>query len=467
MAFKVASLWQAPTVNPINNKAQSIPIFNPFNIYGRVFLLSWWSFFIAFWSWYAFPPLLTVTIKKDLQLSQAQISTSNILALTSTLIVRLTAGAACDRFGPRWTFVAVLLAGAIPTALAGRVQSASGLIALRFFIGILGGSFVPCQVWTTSFFDKNIVGTANALTAGWGNAGSGITYFVMPAIFDSLVQRQHLTAHTGWRVAFIVPFILITGTAMVIIFFCPDAPTGRWSSRAFDMQRQTDQRDAYVSTIDNQGKSVDSRSIGPRKSHKRGPSHHSVELGSNDSKNKNQGDLDEEDFVNAASWELVEKPTYHGSVKAIISLPTLSLIVAYFCTFGTELAVNSFLGAYYAENFPSLGQTGSGRWAAMFGLLNAVFRPMGGMISDVVYRLTGSLWAKKMLVHSLAIVMGVFMLVIGFLDPHDKAMMMGLVTGLAFFEEAGNGSVFSLVPHVHPTSNGACAPLTVSLKTEC
>lgn len=439
MAFKVASLWQAPTVNPINNKAQSIPIFNPFNIYGRVFLLSWWSFFIAFWSWYAFPPLLTVTIKKDLQLSQAQVSTSNILALTSTLIVRLTAGAACDRFGPRWTFVAVLLAGAIPTALAGTVQSASGLIALRFFIGILGGSFVPCQVWTTSFFDKNIVGTANALTAGWGNAGSGITYFVMPAIFDSLVQRQHLTAHTAWRVAFIVPFILITGTAMVIIFFCPDAPSGKWSSRAFDMKRQTDQRDVYVN---------------------------SVKLGSNDSENKHPGDLDEEDFVNAASWELVEKPTYHGSVKAIISLPTLSLVVAYFCTFGTELAVNSFLGAYYAENFPSLGQTGSGRWAAMFGLLNAVFRPMGGMISDVVYRLTGSLWAKKMLMHSLAIIMGVFMLIIGFLDPHDKAVMMGLVTGLAFFEEAGNGSVFSLVPHVYPTSNGVCAPMVVSPKTE-
>ena len=109
MPFTIASLWQAPAINPVNNKAQSIPIFNPFNIYGRVFLLSGWSFFIAFWSWYAFPPLLTVTIKKDLNLTQNQIANSNIVALTATLIVRLTAGAACDRFGPRWTFVAILL----------------------------------------------------------------------------------------------------------------------------------------------------------------------------------------------------------------------------------------------------------------------------------------------------------------------------------------------------------------------
>lgn len=72
-------------------------------------------------------------------------------------------------------FIGVLLCGAIPTAMAGLVTNPGGLIALRFFVGILGASFVPCQVWTTGFFDKNVVGTANALAAGWGNAGGGIT----------------------------------------------------------------------------------------------------------------------------------------------------------------------------------------------------------------------------------------------------------------------------------------------------
>ena len=242
MTFKVALLWRAPTINQVNNKAQSIPLFNPFNVYGRVFLLSWWSFFVAFWSWYAFPPLLTVTIRRDLYLTQNEIANSNIVALTSTLIVRLSAGAACDRFGPRWTFAAILITGAIPTALAGTVDSATGLIILRFFVGILGGAFVPCQVWTTGFFDKNVVGTANALAAGFGNAGSGVTYFLMPAIFDSLVQHQNLAPHVAWRVSFVVPFILIIVTALVIILTCPDAPTGKWSTRAFDLQRQAEHR---------------------------------------------------------------------------------------------------------------------------------------------------------------------------------------------------------------------------------
>lgn len=460
MGFEIASLWRAPVINPVNNKAQSIPILNPFNIYGRVFLLSWWSFFIAFWSWYAFPPLLTVTIAKDLHLTQHQIANSNILALTATLVVRLSAGAACDRFGPRWTFTAILIAGAIPTALAGTIHSAAGLLVLRFFIGILGGTFVPCQVWTTGFFDKNVVGTANALAAGLGNAGSGVTYFLMPAIFDSLVKHQHLTPHTAWRVAFIVPFILIIFTAMIIIFFCPDAPSGKWSTRAYDMQRQAEARDIYVSHFDGDS----TQAISPQPGGRRNARQNSGSLGSMTKMStgritQQEQDSDEagiDDFLNAASWEIVEKPTYQNTARTVVSLPTLTLLVAYFCTFGTELSVNSFLGAYYLKNFPHLGQTGSGRWAAMYGLLNAVFRPMGGMISDIIYKTTGSLWGKKILMHSLAIMTGVFMLIIGLLNSHDKAIMVGLMTGLAFFQEAGNGSVFALLPHAHPTSNGMC-----------
>lgn len=108
-------------------------------------------------------------------MTQEDVANSNIVALLATLLVRLVAGPLCDRFGPRLVFVGLLLCGAIPTAMAGLVTTPKGLIALRFFVGILGGTFVPCQVWCTGFFDKKIVGTANSLAGGWGNAGGGIT----------------------------------------------------------------------------------------------------------------------------------------------------------------------------------------------------------------------------------------------------------------------------------------------------
>ena len=402
---------------------------------------------------------MTDTIKKDLNLSNTEIANSNILALAAALIVRLIAGTACDRFGARWTFAGILLLGSIPTALAGTVQTPQGLVVLRFFIGILGGSFIPCQVWTTGFFDKSVVGTANSLAAGLGNAGSGVTYFVMPAVFNSLVQRQGLTEHKAWRVTFVVPFILITATAIAMILTCPDTPTGKWSSRSRDIQRHQDMRDTFFSASRADNKNANASSIDST-----GLASDTIKLNSC----RGQGhctdaQAQEDDLLTAASWELVEKPTIESSLKAVGTLSTLTLMVVYFCSFGTELCVNSVLGAYYAKNFPNLGQTGSGSWAAMFGLLNAVFRPAGGIISDIIYRNTKSLWGRKALVHLFGIILGIFLIIVGLDDPHSRSMMFGLMTGVAFFEEAGNGACFALVPHVRPTSNGTLRPFSAGL----
>ena len=401
---------------------------------------------------------MTETIKRDLSLSETEIANSNIISLAAALIVRLTAGSACDRFGARWTFAGILLLGAIPTALAGTATTPHGLIAIRFFVGILGGSFIPCQVWTTGFFDKSVVGTANSLAAGLGNAGGGVTYFIMPAILNSLVQRQGLTESKAWRVAFVVPFILITATAIVMILTCPDTPTGKWSSRSRDVQRHLDMRDTFFSTATAGDKKLKACSIDSG-----GLSNDTIKLNSS----RGQGhcsnvQAQEDALLTAASWELVEKPTVQNSLKAVGTLPTLTLAVVYFCSFGTELCVNSILGAYYAKNFASLGQTGSGNWAAMFGLLNAVFRPAGGIISDIIYRNSKSLWGRKVLIHFLGVMTGVFLILVGVSDPHSKPMMFGLMTGLAFFEEAANGACFALVPHVRPTSNGRSRRLSPS-----
>lgn len=145
---------------------------------------------MAFLSWFAFPPLIPDAIKSDLHLTTQQIANSNIVALAATLVVRFVSGPLVDRYGPRKVMACMsvilpsshfsnfiqglLILGAIPSGLAGTAHDASTLYALRFFIGILGGTFVPCQAWTSCFFDKNIVGTANAFVGGWGNMGCAL-----------------------------------------------------------------------------------------------------------------------------------------------------------------------------------------------------------------------------------------------------------------------------------------------------
>lgn len=458
-------LFRAPEVNPINHKARSIPGLNPINMYGRVWFFSWFGFLIAFWSWYAFPPLLTVTIAKDLKMTNTDVLNSNIVALVATLLVRLVAGPCCDKFGARWTFAGCLFIGAIPTFLAGTAYTVSQLMAVRFFVGILGGSFVPCQVWSTAFFDKNIVGTSNAFVAGFGNSGGGITYFLMPAIFDSLVHRG-LTPHVAWRVSFVVPGIAITVVATALLLLTQDTPTGKWSDRHLAAQQNLAIHGIEETIVDApQGILAGSKEAPSPGSGSSTPPAQSEKVlaGTERRPSKfaaHEVQISEQSMLETARGEIVVKPSFKEMLKIIMTPQTLVCGLGYFNSFGAELAINSVLGKYYAHNFKHLGQTSSGRWAAMFGLLNVVFRPMGGLVADWLYRKTGSVWAKKIWLVFLAVVTGVFLIVIGVLDPKDQSTLFGLIAGMAFFLEAGNGANFAYVPHVHPQANGVVSGFT-------
>ena len=110
---------------------------------------------------------------------------------------------------------------------------------------------------------------------------------------------------------------------------------------------------------------------------------------------------------------------------------------------------------------PTLGLQGSGNWAAMFGLMNIIFRPLGGLVADYAYRSTKTVWAKKILLHSYCTLAGAFLIAIGLTDPHNIGMMVGLLNiGFAFFDEGANGLNFALVPHVHPYANGIVSGVT-------
>ncbi|KAG2006712.1 nitrate transporter [Coprinopsis cinerea AmutBmut pab1-1] len=229
--FEWSHLWRPAIVNPVNLKSYTIPFFNLRDPYAQSFHLSWLGFFVAFLSWFAFPPLIPEAIKNDLKLSHAEVANSNIVALLATLGVRFAVGPLVDRYGPRKVMAWLLILGAIPSGLAGTAHNATTLYVIRFFIGILGGTFVPCQAWTSAFFDKNCVGTANALVGGWGNMGGGATFAIMTSLYTALRQAG-LTEHVAWRVSFAsVPApVLLTVAAMTLVFG-QDHPAGKWSER--------------------------------------------------------------------------------------------------------------------------------------------------------------------------------------------------------------------------------------------
>jgi NNP family nitrate/nitrite transporter-like MFS transporter len=268
----------------------------------------------------------------------------------------------------------------------------------------------------------------------------------MPAIYDSLRADRGLSSHVAWRVSFIVPFILITAVALGLLLLTDDTPTGKWADRAAALQASNSTHQSVVPTtgaIDEKPTTTGSISSGDEKKHTT-PASGDVESATG-----------EVQVIDGYQHEVVQKPSFKEAMKVVLSPQTLMLCFCYFNSFGGELAINSILGAYYLKNFPYLGQTQSGRWAAMFGLLNVVSRPLGGFIADKIYGATGgSLWAKKLWINFVGVIAGVMCIVIGKVNSHDQDTMIGLVALMAIFLEAGNGANFALVPHVHPHANG-------------
>ena len=163
----------------------------------------------------------------DLALSPAQVGNSVIAAVSLTIIARLGIGPLCTRFGSRKVYTFLLVFGSLPVMGIGLVQTPTQFFIARALIGLIGASFVITQYHTSVMFAPNIVGTANATTAGWGNLGGGVTQAVMPLILAAVLSFG-VPAVIGWRVAMVVPGIAMLLTAFAYWNLTQDAPDGNY-----------------------------------------------------------------------------------------------------------------------------------------------------------------------------------------------------------------------------------------------
>lgn len=286
----------------------------------------------------------------------------------------------------------------------------------------------------------------------------------MPAIYDSLVS-DGLTPHVAWRVAFVAPGIVILAVATGLLLLCEDTPVGKWKDRHQAAQTNLANHGVQATVVDRPNGGLLDKPSSMSSDTGSPPGDEKTQYKATDDRKPSgftdhEAQMTEQQMLDTARGEIVVKPTFLQVLKVMFAPQTLVQAFCYFCSFGAELAINSILGTYYQKNFKQLGQTTSGQWAAMFGLLNVVTRPLGGICADLLYKKFPNLWVKKLWIHTLGIITGVFLIVIGVLDSHNTSTMFGLVAGMAFFLEAGNGANFALVPHVLPNANGVVSGMT-------
>ena len=147
-------------------KATKISLFNFTTAPMRTFHMTWFAFFLCFFGWFGIAPLMAV-VREDLSLTPEQVGNTIIASVAITVIARLFIGWLCDKIGPRKAYTWLLALGSIPVMTIGLADSYETFLMFRLAIGAIGASFVITQYHTSVMFAPNVVGTANATSAGF------------------------------------------------------------------------------------------------------------------------------------------------------------------------------------------------------------------------------------------------------------------------------------------------------------
>ncbi|MGJ8669499.1 MAG: MFS transporter [Oceanococcus sp.] len=307
----------------VANKATRINLFDFKSVQMRAFHMTWFAFFMCFFGWFGIAPLMAV-VREDLLLTKAQIGNTIIASVAITVLVRLIVGPLCDKFGPRKVYSILLVLGSLPVMAIGLADSYESFLLFRLGIGAIGASFVITQYHTSVMFAPNVVGTANATTAGWGNLGGGVTQMLMPIVFTA-VMMFGVSEAAGWRVAMMVPGVILFFVGIAYWFLTQDAPDGNFKDlRARgELEPATNERSASQT------------------------------------------------FLMAAKDHRV-----------------WALFVVYAACFGVELTINNIAAIYFFDQF-TLDLKTAGIIAGLFGLMNLFARTLGGYFSDRFARSSG------------------------------------------------------------------------------
>uniref|UniRef100_A0A0G4HYD6 Major facilitator superfamily (MFS) profile domain-containing protein n=1 Tax=Chromera velia CCMP2878 TaxID=1169474 RepID=A0A0G4HYD6_9ALVE len=425
-------LFGKPSVDAIG-RAKDIKFLSAARPHMRGFHFSWTCFFLAFFAWFSIPPLANQIIDNLGLISNEGWAVSHMAAVSSTIVMRVIIGPVCDVFGPRLAMCGLLVFGAIPVGLFGLVNGATGLIVLRFFIGFIGATFVPCQYWTTLMFAPNTVGGANAFAGGWGNLGAGFTGLIMPWIFEGF--HQHFNTKTALSLAFAVPSAVVLFWASFCYFFSVDCPQGKYQNRIRPGETLEEARERIALS---QGKLT--------------------AMHSQTTQVTDPAVLEAKDVVPKGYTHVLD------ALKDLCrNFNTLVLIIQYGACFGVELTVNGFLARYFFRFFkdPETGENQvdmktAAMIASCFALMNLFARAMGGLFSDLLNKymnMTGRFIAQGLCL----ILEGITLLI--FAEQRDVWDALGVVIVFSVFVQMSEGTSFGIVPFVSKKHTGVVSGL--------
>ncbi|MCP8689927.1 NarK family nitrate/nitrite MFS transporter [Marinobacterium sedimentorum] len=419
---------------------------NLFSFTGKMKILhmSWIAFFLTFFVWFNFAPLLGV-IKTSLGLTSDEIKTLLILNVALTIPARVLIGMLTDKYGPRNVYAALLFFCSLPCFMFALAQDFTQAAIARFLLGFIGAGFVVGIRMVSEWFPANELGTAEGIYGGWGNFGSAAAAMLLPTL--ALI----FGGEDGWRYAVGITGLLCLIFSFVWFFNVSDTPKGStyFKPKRIGGLEVTSKGDFIFLLI----MKIPLYAALALLCWKLSPQGVSI-LSSTAALFI---------YIGLVAFFVYDCYGAYRVNRDIFTQPVPEmhrykfkqvavLNVLYFATFGSELAVVSMLPLFFADVF-ELDMVYAGLLASGYAFMNLMSRPAGGLISDRCGR------KATLLVLTAGLAIGyAVMSVIDSSWPLALAVIAAMAC--SFFVQAGEGAVFAVVPLIKRRLTGQVAGMT-------
>jgi len=421
---------------------------NLFSFSGKIKILhmTWMAFFITFVVWFNHAPLMMV-IAQTLGMDKSQIKTILILNVALTIPARIAIGILVDKFGPKRTYSTLLAAGSVPCFMFAFATSFEQLALARFLSGFIGAGFVIGIRMVGEWFPARQVGIAEGIYGGWGNFGSAAAAGALPAL--ALIYG----GPEGWRYAIATTGLISLIYSVIYFFSVSDTPKGStyFKPKKAGAMEITSKGDMYFYIFMTMPLYATLSLLTWKLSAASGanllsmPAAITIYIG-----------IWTLYFYNVYKIIHINKEHLQQPIEAIHRYKFKQVAIldlAYFITFGSELAVVSMLPMFFFDTFhesQGISMVQAGLLGGSFAFINLVARPMGGWISDKFGR------KLSLSIFVLGLAAGYF----GMSQINSQwsiALAVLLTMSCSCFVSGGCGAVYAIVPLIKRRMTGQIA----------
>jgi len=406
----------------------------------RTLHLTWFAFFLSFVVWFNFAPFAGV-VGAQLGLTKSQLTTLALCNVALTVPARVLIGMLLDRLGPRRVYASILIFSAVPCLVFAFATSFNMMVFSRLALSVVGAGFVVGIRMVSEWFPPRELGTAEGVYGGWGNFGSAAAAALLPTVAGIIGGPQ------GWRWAIASTGIMAASYGLYYLRAVSDTPDGRpyAGSRRAGALEVTSRKAVWglaALTVPLTGvlglivwririvDVISNRVMWILLAGVAGLLAFQLRLVFK---------------VNAPALRngYPQEDGYQFRSVSILSL-------AYFCNFGSELAIVSMLPIFFADTW-GLGPTVAGLTASGFAFMNLVARPAGGLMSDL-------LGSRRRTLRFLLLGLGFGYSAMAFIGPGWPVLVaVGVTMACSLFVQSSEGATFAIVPLVKKRVGGQIA----------